>query len=341
MEERRLERMEPVEAGGKPLSECHVLVTPTSFGRDDKRLVAALEEAVGRVTYNKTGKPLSSAELRPMLDDVDGMIAGLDEIDAAALAAAPRLQVVARYGVGVDSVDLRAARERGVVVTNTPGANAASVAELTVALLLLLARPVLQAAAETRAGGWPRMPGLSLSGKTIGLVGLGAIGREVAQRLAGFDCRVLGYDVAPEAAQDARLAGWAVHFVGLPQLLAKADFVSLHVPLLAATRGMVDAAFLKQMKHGAALVNTARGEIVDEAALYDALQAGQLRGAALDAFCAEPPGADNPLLALPNVIATPHMGAHTDGATSAMGWMALRDCLAVLRGERAECVVGG
>lgn len=314
----------------KPLENCHILVTATSYGQHDAGLKSELEAAVGRVTYNETGRPLSSSQLAALLPGVDGYIAGLDSIDAAALAAADGLRVVARYGVGVDNVDLAAAVARGIVVTNTPGANARSVAELTVALLLLLARPVLRAAAETRAGGWPRLPGLSLAGKTVGLVGFGAIGRQTARLLAGFDCRLLAYD---PLLNEATAAALGVRAAGLDELLATSDFVSLHAPVTLATRGMVDAAFLARMKPGAALVNTARGELVDEAALLDALANGRLRGAALDAFAAEPPGGDNPLLALPNVIATPHMGAHTDGATTVMGRMALADCLAVLRGE--------
>ena len=314
----------------KPLENCHILVTATSYGQHDAGLKCELEAAVGRVTYNETGRPLSSSQLAALLPGVDGYIAGLDSIDAAALAAADGLRVVARYGVGVDNVDLAAAAARGIVVTNTPGANARSVAELTVALLLLLARPVLRAAAETRAGGWPRLPGLSLAGKTVGLVGFGAIGRQTARLLAGFDCRLLAYD---PLLNEATAAALGVRAAGLDELLATSDFVSLHAPVTPATRGMVDAAFLARMKPGAALVNTARGELVDEAALLDALANGRLRGAALDAFAAEPPGGDNPLLALPNVIATPHMGAHTDGATTVMGRMALADCLAVLRGE--------
>ncbi len=314
----------------KPLENCHILVTATSYGQHDAGLKSELEAAVGRVTYNETGRPLSSSQLAALLPGVDGYIAGLDSIDAAALAAADGLRVVARYGVGVDNVDLAAAVARGIVVTNTPGANARSVAELTVALLLLLARPVLRAAAETRAGGWPRLPGLSLAGKTVGLVGFGAIGRQTARLLAGFDCRLLAYD---PLLNEATAAALGVRAAGLDELLATSDFVSLHAPVTPATRGMVDAAFMARMKPGAALVNTARGELVDEAALLDALANGRLRGAALDAFAAEPPGGDNPLLALPNVIATPHMGAHTDGATTVMGRMALADCLAVLRGE--------
>ncbi len=321
----------------KALHDCHILVTATSYGQHDAGLRSELEAAVGRVTYNETGRPLSSSQLAALLPGVDGFIAGLDAIDAAALAAADGLRVVARYGDGVDNVDLAAAAARGIVVTNTPGANARSVAELTVALLLLLARPVLRAAAETRAGGWPRLPGLSLAGKTVGLVGFGAIGRQTARLLAGFDCRLLAYD---PLLNEATAAALGVRPAGLDELLAASDFVSLHAPVTPATCGMVNVAFLARMKPGAALVNIARGELVDEAALLDALTSGRLRGAALDAFAAEPPGGDNPLLALPNVIATPHMGAHTDGATTAMGRMALADCLAVLRGEEPTHRVG-
>lgn len=314
----------------KPLNECHILVTPTSYGQHDPGLKTELAAVVGRVTYNETGKPLSSGQLAALLPGVDGYIAGLDAIDAGALRAAGALRVIARYGVGTDNVDLAAARARGIVVTNTPGANAAAVAELTVALLLLGARPILGAAAATKAGGWPRTSGLSLGGKTVGLVGFGAIGRAVAGLLAGFGVRLLASDPWCDVTLAAALG---VTPVELGALLAESDFVSLHAPVTPETRGMVDAAFLAQMKPGACLVNTARGELVDEAALYEALASGRLRGAALDAFASEPPGADNPLLSLPTVIATPHMGAHTDGATTTMGRMALADCLAVLRGE--------
>jgi phosphoglycerate dehydrogenase-like enzyme len=313
-----------------PLEQCHVLVTPTSYGRYDDRLCSELEAAVGRVTFNTTGKPLTSTQLQDLLADVDGYIAGLDEIDAAALNGAPRLRVVARYGVGTNNVDLVTAAKRGIVVTNTPGANAVSVAELTVALLLNLFRPVLPAVTETRGGGWPRMRGLSIAGKTIGLIGLGAIGQEVARRLSAFDCRLLAFDVAA----DEKFAGEVgATLISQSELLAQADVVSLHVPVLPATRGMVNAEFLAQMKPGAYLINTARGELIDEAALLAALESERLAGAALDAFQTEPPPPENPLLRHPRVLPTPHMGAHTDGAANTMGRCALADCLAVLRGE--------
>ena len=174
---------------------------------------------------------------------------------------------------------------------------------------------------------------MAIEKKTVGILGLGAIGKQLARRLAGFDCRVLAYEPYPDLAF-AREHG--VELLGLDELLPQADFISLHVPLLPETRNLVDRAFLAKMKPGAYLINTARGEVVDEEALLEALQSGHLRGAGLDAFEQEPPDPSNPLLALPQVIATPHLGAQTDGATNAMGWAALNDCLAVLRGEEPK-----
>jgi len=312
------------------LKLCRVLVTSTSYGKNDPRLKSELERLVGEVIYNPTGKPLSSPEVARLLPGVDGYIAGLDVIDRSALQNAERLKVIARYGVGVDSVDLQAAKERNIVVTNTPGANSVSVAELTLGLMLVLARQISEAVLATRGGQFPRLSGISLEGKTIGIVGLGAIGKQLALRLAGFNCRIVAHEPYPDKtfADENH-----VELVDLHALLHGADFMSLHVPLLPETRGMVNAAFLGEMKKGAYLINTARGELVDEVALLEALKSGHLRGAALDAFAEEPPDPGHPLLALPHVIATPHLGAQTDGATNAMGWMALEDCLAVLRGE--------
>lgn len=217
-----------------------------------------------------------------MLTDCDGYIAGLDTVDRAALEGAARLKVVAGYGVGVDKIDLAAAAERGIVATNTPDANSVSVAELTIGLMLVLARSIPSLDREVRAGGWPRACGVTLKGKVVGLVGVGAIGKQVAVRLAGWGVRLLAHD--PAVSQDTAVQVCAT-LVPLERLLAESDFVSLHVPLMAATWAMVDAAFLGRMKPGAYLINPARGELVDEAAL----QCGQLRGAALDAFCSEPP----------------------------------------------------
>ena len=312
------------------LKQYRLLVTPTSYGKSDPRLKTELEELVGEVIYNPTGKPLRSAEVAHLLPGIDGYIAGVDAIDRAALQAADRLKVISRYGVGLDSVDLQAAAERGIVVTCTPGANPVSVAELAVGLLLSLARQIPEGASALRQGNYPRLSGVCLEGKTVGIIGLGAIGKELARRLRGFDCRLLACDPAPDRGF-AETHG--IELLSLEDLLPLSDFVSLHLPLLPETRGLVNQDFLAKMKQGAFLVNTARGEIVEESALLEVLQSGRLRGAALDVFAVEPPSPDNPLLALKQVLATPHLGSQTDGATNRMGWMALHDCLAVLRGE--------
>jgi D-3-phosphoglycerate dehydrogenase len=312
------------------LKHCRVLVTPTSFGKHDPRLRAELEAAVGEVIYNPTSQPLSSEKVRALLPGCHGYIAGLDVIDRAALAAADALKVIARYGVGVDRVDLDVARARGIIVTNTPSANAVSVAELTIGLMLALARSIPIADAATKAGQWSRFTGVALEGKTIGLIGFGSIGQQTARRLQGFDCRIVIHDPAldPVFARSHQ-----VEWAALEEVIAQADFLSLHLPLTPASQGMVNAGFLARMKPGAFLINTARGDLIDDDALVEALVNGRLRGAALDVFSSEPPTPHHPLLKLPNVIVTPHAGAHTDAAMNAMGWGALRDCLAVLRGE--------
>jgi len=320
----------------KDLSGYRVLVTPTTFGKDDPALQSTLVKTVGEVIYNPMSRPLRSSELVPLVKEADGYIAGLDQIDSSVLEAADRLKVIARYGVGVDRVDVEAATRRGIVVTNTPGANSVAVAELTIALMLALGRHLCGANQATRSGEWPRYAGVGLRGKTAGLVGFGSIGREVASRLKSFGCRILASDpcVSWEAGE-----AHGVQIVPLEDLLASSDFVSLHASLNPSTSGMVDHSFLRKMKRGAFVVNTARGELIDEEALCEALVKGHLRGAAVDCFRKEPPAADHPFFRLPQMIVTPHTGSHTDEATNAMGWMSLEACLAVLRGERPAYVV--
>jgi D-3-phosphoglycerate dehydrogenase len=320
----------------KPLSECRVLVTPTTFGKEDPELRSTLEKTVGKVIYSPVARPLSSPELLPLVKEADGYIAGLDQIDSSVIEAAAKLQVIARYGVGVDRVDVQAATQRGIVVTNTPGANSVAVAELAIGLMLALGRRICRTDRATRSGEWPRYSGVGLRGKTVGLVGFGAIGREVALRLKAFGCRIVVADpcVGCECAETH-----GVQLVPLEELLSGSDFVSLHASVNPSTSGMVDRGFLEKMKQGAFLVNTARGELLDEDALCEALGRGHLAGAALDCFREEPPPPDHPLLRLPQVIVTPHTGSHTDEATNSMGWMSLKDCLAVLGGERPIHVV--
>lgn len=314
------------------LKHCRLLVTPTSYGKNDARLKTELETQVGEVIYNPTGKPLTSAEVGQLLPGIDGYIAGLDGIDANALKSADKLKVIARYGVGVDNVDLAEAQKKGIVVTNTPGANSVSVAELALGLILALARQIPEAVEAVHQGKWPRYSGTSLEGKTIGILGLGAIGKQLARRLSGFDCKIMAFDPFADAlfAKENH-----IELAPLDDVRAQSDFLSLHLPLLPETRGIVNGNFLSKMKKGSFLINTSRGEVVDEDALLHAIQSGHIKGAGLDAFITEPPDPMNQLLTLPQVIATPHLGAQTDGATSNMGWLAMRDCLAVLKNDKA------
>jgi D-3-phosphoglycerate dehydrogenase len=316
--------------------ECRVLCTPVSFGRKDASLRQNLDGAVAEVIYNPFGRPLTAAELRPLIADIDGYIAGMDEIDSSVIACARQLKIVSCYGVGFDHVDITAATGRGVLVTNSAGTNSAAVAELAIVLMLALARHLVTANDAVKTGKWPILDGISLRGKTVGLIGLGAIGREVALRLTSFGCCLVVYDpfVAPDLGM--RLG---VNLLSLEEVLSQADFVSLHLPVMDSTKGMVDRRFLEQMKDGAFLINTARGDLIDEEALLSALRSGHLRGAALDCFSREPPDRSNQLLRLPQVIATPHTGAHTDEAVNLMGWTALENCLTVLNGRIPDNVV--
>lgn len=315
------------------LKDCTVLVTPTSFGKTNPELIKTLEAKVGKVIVNTLGRSLNSAEVSALIVDCDGYIAGLDQIDRIALLNANRLKVISRYGVGVDNVDINFAKQNGIVVTNTPGANSIAVAELTLGLILSLARSIPKASVETRSGNWPRLSGLSIEGKTIGIIGLGSIGKQVARRLLGFDCHLLAYDPIPDMAFAVE---YDINLTSLDFLIKESDFITLHVPLLSETRGLVNNTFLNKMKRGSFLINTSRGELVDENALCEAIQRGHLRGAAIDVFTKEPPDDNHPLLHLPQVIVTPHCGAHTDGAMNAMGWMSLYDCLAVLSGQKPK-----
>jgi D-3-phosphoglycerate dehydrogenase len=252
------------------------------------------------------------------LADADALIVrSATRVTDELLGQAPRLRIVGRAGVGVDNIDLEAATHRGILVVNTPGSSATSVAEHTLALMLAMARSVPQLNAAMHAGRWEKSgaAGAELRGKTLGLVGLGRVGGEVARRAKALEMRVLAHDPYLNA---ERAAEWGVQLMPLAELLGQADYVSLHTALSPATEGLINQATLAQMKRGARLINTARGELVDEAALAEALGSGHLAGAGLDVFAIEPPG-NSPLMALPNVIATPHVAGSTAEAQEEVG----------------------
>jgi D-3-phosphoglycerate dehydrogenase / 2-oxoglutarate reductase len=271
---------------------------------------ARFAEAPGFVVEAGTGLPRD--DLKRALRDADGLVVrSATRVDRELLSAAPQLKVVGRAGEGVDNVDVEAATEAGVVVMNTPGGNTVSAAEHTLALILALARDLPDACRSVAEGRWERKRlGVELYGKTLGVVGLGKIGREVAMRARAFGMEIVGHDPFLAADQGARLQ---IEIVDLPALLGRADFLTVHTPLTAQTRHLIDAAALGRAKPGIRLVNCARGGILDEAAVADAVRSGQVAGAAFDVFESEPPSG-SPLLGLRGVIATPHLGASTHEA---------------------------
>lgn len=284
-----------------------ILITSTSFGKKVKEPLETLKKKGYDLKFNDLGRPLLAEELIERLADCDGCIAGLDYYTAEVFATVKNLRIVSRYGSGVDRVDLKAAAEAGVTVTNTPVANSDSVADLAVGLMLAVARNIPAADRSVRDGKWKNMYGVSLAGKTVGIVGFGRIGRRVADRVRGFNCRVLAYDPFVDAK--------AIEETGaepktLDELLAQSDFISLHLPANDETRAMINAEKFALMKPTAIVVNTARGETVDQDALLEALREGRIGGAGLDAHSVEPP---DPLLfrSMDNVVLTPHMGAYT------------------------------
>lgn len=240
----------------------------------------------------------------------DFLVAGFAPIDIALLDAAPQVQMVHKWGIGIDAIDLDAMRRRGVALAITSGGNAGPVAELALALMLAVYRRLPYVQRTLREGLWVtsemRETCLQVSGKTIGLVGFGHIARALAKRLSGFDVRILYFDPKPADADVE--AALKAECVSMDVLLAQSDIVSLHLPLNKATAKIVDADFIARMKDDAVLINTARGGIVDDNALAEALRSGKLRGAGLDAFEQEPPPADYPLLQFEQVVATPHIG---------------------------------
>ncbi|MCW2701671.1 MAG: D-3-phosphoglycerate dehydrogenase [Blastococcus sp.] len=272
-----------------------------------------------------------SALLPALADAAAVMIRSATQIDAEALAAAPNLKVVARAGIGLDNVDVAAATERGVMVVNAPTSNIVSAAEHAVALLLAAARQIPAADASLREGTWKRSKfmGVEVTDKTVGVVGLGRIGVLVAQRLAAFGVTLIAYD---PYIQPGRAAQLGVRLVSLEELLRESDFITIHLPKTPETLGLIGAPELATTKKGVIIVNAARGGLVDEAALADALRSGQVGAAGIDVYAKEPT-TDSPLFGLPNTVVTPHLGASTTEAQDKAGTAVAHSVRLALQGE--------
>ena len=305
------------------MSTERVLIGSRSFGKTFPEHLEELRAAGCEVIPNQLGRAYREAELFDALDGISCIVTGTDELTRAAIDRAGSLRVIAKHGVGVENIDVDAAQERGIVVLATPGAMSESVAELAFALMLTLARSIVPAHLETRAGGWRLLPGHELRGKTLGLVGFGRIAQEVSVRAQAFGMTVVAHDPFG----DVRLAAeQSVELLSLDAVLERADVISLHAALPAGGGPLIGSRELSLLRPSATLVNTARGALVDERALAEALSDGRLAGAALDVFVEEPP-VGSPLLGLENVVLTPHLGGQTTEALHRMGEQTVVNCL--------------
>jgi D-3-phosphoglycerate dehydrogenase len=305
-----------------------ILVTPTSFGSASQLApMKKLLEFADEIVYNPYSRPLTGDELIPLLEGCNGYLAGLDFITEKALKSANNLKVISRYGIGCDRVNLETTKKLGITVTNTPGANAGAVSDLALGLILAVARAIPMLDQTTKQGKWIRRTGIELGGKTLGLLGFGMIGKQVARRAIGFDMKVIAYDPYMDMiyAKEHKVCSKT-----LEQVITESDFLSLHLPLTESTQYIIDKNVIEKMRPGAVVINTSRGGLIDEEALYQALQSGHLGGAALDVYDSEPPDTSRPLYQMPNVIATPHTGAHTYDATLNMATMAVDNLIDVL-----------
>ena len=314
-------------------------VVITDFGEPDTTLEAEVIQSSDLDIELVRLNARTPEQLFPEVIDADALIVQWVKITRPVIEKLSRCKVISRYGIGVDMVDLAAATERGILVCNVPDYCIEEVSTHTLAFVLALNRHLLIHHAHVHSGKWGGAPGGApsrLVGQVLGIVGLGRIGREVARKARGFGLQVVGFDpyLAPEA-----VMGMSVEPVGLEDLLRRADYVSLHCPLTEETRHLIGPAQLALMKPSAYLINMARGPIVDQAALYQALVSGVIKGAALDVLEQEPPTPDDPLLALDNVILTPHSASWTAEAVAQLRRETARNAVSVLEGKLPRSVV--
>ena len=278
-----------------------------------------LLKAFPGAAFNETGRHLKDDELARFFADAEGAVVGLEKVGETLLSRCPKLRIVAKYGVGLDNIDQEACRRRRVAVGWTGGVNRRSVSEMTLACMIGLCRRVFHGARELAQGRWKKEGGRQLSGRTVGVIGAGNVGKDLIALLKPFGCRVLVNDIVDQK-DYCRERGLVE--ATKEALYAEAEIVTLHVPLTERTRRMIDRETLRLFKPEAFLINTSRGEIVEQAALKEALMSGRLAGAALDVYEEEPP-ADREFLALPNLVATPHIGGNAEEAVLAMGRSAI------------------
>lgn len=313
-----------------------VISTSPSFAKYDNTPILELQK--NGFEFLAFPADVSIAELKPHLQDTVAIIVAFTDVNDDFLDLAPNLKIVCKHGVGVDNIDLEATKKRNIWVTNVPNANKHAVADFAFTLLLGAARQLPQAYDKTKKGEWPRIFATDAYGKTLGILGLGNIGKQVALRAKGFNMTILAYDPYPDE-KFAREQG--VQYVELDTLVKESDFISIHLPLLDTTHNLFNAERIAKMKKSAFLLNLSRGGIINEDDLYDALSNHIIAGAAADVFVQEPL-AEHQLFTLDNFIGTPHIAGYTDGAVSAIGEQCVENIInSIVHGKKPVYIVNG
>lgn len=306
-----------------------IVVTPRGFAKCGLDNAKIIEDAGFLLEYNNTGNAYTKEEFYQKTMDADGVIVGVETVDRAYIDAHPQLKAVVKFGVGTDNIDVDYCRQKGIFVGRTAGSNSQSVAETAISFVLADSKNLYESIAGTRAQGWSKLTGYEIAGKVIGIAGFGAIGKKVARMAFGLGMKVLAYD--PYALDPEAVKRYEVESVGFEELLQRSDFVSLHIPLTPETRDLVSMRELKMMKSTAVLINTARGGIVNEEALYQALRDKTIRSAYFDVLSHEPPRQDEPLLTLPNFYLTPHIASRSKEAEKNTADMATQIIIQALK----------
>lgn len=307
-----------------------VLVTATNYSTYCAAAKKLLTENGIEVVENPHGRPFTREELLQLVSDIDGVVVGVDTWNEEIFSHAPKLKAMARFGVGVDNIDLAAAKAHGISVTNAKGMNSNAVAELTVGMLLGAVRNIPAFNSSIRNGEWDRFMGRDIAGMTVGLLGFGDIAQRVARKLSGFDVRICAYDLYPNLKAAAELN---VEMTSMDEVLQQSDIICMHLPSLPETRHIMNSENFGKMKDGSYFINTARGALVDETALYAALSSGKLKAAAIDVYEQEPVRSDNPLFELKNLFATPHTAAETYDTYHSVGLETANAILDVFHGK--------
>ena len=313
-----------------------LLISARSFGKNDPAHVPTLQDAGFTIYECRETVDMDKSYLEELLPDIETWVVNAYPIDKTLMAKCPNLRLIIKHGIGVDNIDIPAATKRGIIVMNTPKVNPLPVADLSMTLLMCLTRRIVEAYQCVVSGDWKQFLGTGVYGRYLGILGLGQIGLAVADRAAGFGMKILGYD--PYAGERIKAQRSDIEVVGFHELLKRADFVSLNLPLSEETRGLMGKDALEQMKPTAMVVNTSRGKIVDEAAMYEALVSKRIAGYATDVFEKEPP-TDSPLLALPNVLATPHIGWYTQDHMRSLGDQVIASVFSIYEGESPDTIL--